>query len=77
MKPVAKISLVGADTSSAIISLHSCCYPRRFMSGPDAQVRGGNVRLGDSVPSSQRSVSPLSAHGAALFFQALSCVLER
>jgi hypothetical protein len=69
MKPVAKISLVGAGYVVAFILASAAVAIHVRTSGPDAQVAGGMYAFGDSVLfAAVFGVAALLPTGAALFF---------
>ncbi len=70
MKPVVKISVVGAGYVAAIILASTAVAIRvARMSGPDAQAAGGMYAFGDSVLFvAVFGVAALIPTGAALFF---------
>ena len=69
MKPVAKISVVGAGYAVAIILASLAVAVHVHMSGPDAQAAGGMYAFGDSLLFvAVFGVAALIPTGAALFF---------
>lgn len=69
MKPIAKISVVGAGYVVAIILASMAVALHVLVSGPDAQAAGGMYAFGDSVLFvAVFGVAALLPTGAALFF---------